>query len=60
MVFAEPELFANRFLDGRSAQHFPCSRTLLSQLLTRIKLVLAGVGLNYFEVHELFGCCTSS
>jgi len=58
MVFAEPELFANRLLDGRAAEHFPCSRMFLSQLLTRIKLgffVFVIRGLHFFEVHELVG-----
>ena len=57
MVFAEPELFANRFLDGRSAQHLPCSRILLSQLLTRIQLgffVAVIRGLHFLKYISLF------
>ncbi len=34
VVFDEPELTVNRFLDHRTAQHFPSSWVLLSQLLT--------------------------
>lgn len=53
VVFAEPELLANFFLDRRAAEHFACSWVLVSQLLGHVKLdnfSVVVLGLDFFRV----------